>query len=141
MPNEKYERLFGISRAKKEDLKNNKHIVDFQSTAPLPAKNIDIEMTKVKTKKYKDSANHTNDHDEEQRSLIKSHKNEFDMGGLNFNKGKKKDADKKENLFSTQDYNKSDTDLTKDIEEDIKNEYEYLPKPQTQMEVGEEHLL
>lgn len=141
MPSEKYERIFGAPKVKKEVIKNNKNLVEYQQPAPIELKKDEIEMQKIKSRRYKDSAIHTNEEEEEQRSLIKNYKADTDMAGLHIKRKKSNNMfDKKENVYS-QDYNKSTTDLTKDIEEDIKNEYEYLPKPQTQMEVGEEHLL
>jgi hypothetical protein len=137
MPNEKYERLFGNPRTKKEDIKNNKNLVNsYAQVNPAP------ELEQSKMKKTKENANFEDGDDEVKLSLIRSHEKE---SAMNIKKSKKKkDGEEylQSNLLSTYDQFKNTTvNPRRDIEQEIDAEYDRHPKPQTQMEVGEEHLL
>ena len=83
MPEEKYERIFGRPKAKKDDVKNGKGLVTPYVPAPAPPPPtavktsgdlLDVSKSKSKSAMKKDSLAVVDNDDEARLSLLKSHK-------------------------------------------------------------------
>lgn len=86
--------------------------------------------------------------EDENRSLLKYEAPNDSMAASNLNKSKLLNFEKSLNYYNILDKKKpkresdeTKTQMTKELDIDIFADYDRLPKPQTQMEVSEDHLL
>ena len=132
MPEEKYERIFGRPKAKKDDPKNPKANAPFVATPPPPAamktQNDFLDVTKGKNKSdiKKDSLAIVDNDDEARLSLIKSHKTDNES----IKKSKVDESRIIKPGFNSVDQNKNNGGgSSRDIELEIDRDYERYPKP------------